>query len=62
MQKIDAKSQPKVSGEMIHISSSTPRDSQRNIAIDKTFAARPNTKGGTIHSLQPANVVQKGLV
>jgi hypothetical protein len=47
MQKIDAKSQPKVSGEMIHISNSTPRDSQRNTAIDETFAARPNTKGGT---------------
>jgi hypothetical protein len=47
MQKKDAKSQPKVSGEMLHISSSTPRDSQRNIAIDETFAARPNTKGGT---------------
>jgi hypothetical protein len=45
MQKIDAKSQPKVNGEMIHISSSTPRDSQRNIAIDETFAARPNTEG-----------------
>jgi hypothetical protein len=44
MQKMDAKSQPKVSGEMIHISSSTPRDSQRNTAIDETFA--PASKRG----------------